>query len=135
MTDYSDDDNDFEDTEAFKLYRHTDPHTSKEAAFLLDTHKARKFVLQVVKEAGIDGLTIPEMQRKYPRFTGGTISSRPNELKKEGKIFYTGETRAPFNGEGRQAQIMRAAKYKKHFREDGTRCFPTGNPRSELNKK
>ena len=53
----------------------------------MDTHKARKFVLQVVKEAGIDGLTIPEMQRKYPRFTGGTISSRPNELKKEGKIF------------------------------------------------
>ena len=128
MTDYSDDDNDFEDTEAFKLFRNTDPHTSKEAAFLLDTHRARKFVLQVVKDAGIDGITVPEMQRKYPLFTGGTISSRPNELEKEGKIFYTEETRAPFNGEGRQAQIMRAAKYKKFFREDGTRIFPTGTP-------
>ena len=113
-------DDDFQDTEAYKLFRNTDPHTSKEAAFLLDNHKARRFVYQVVKDVGIDGITIPELQKKYPS-TGGTISSRPNELEREGKIFYAGDTRAAFNGKGRQARIMRAAEYKKFFRDDGTR--------------
>ena len=133
MTDY---DYDFENCEAFKLFRNTDPSTSKEAAFLIDTKQIGRFVYQVVKDAGIDGITIPEMQRKHAS-TGGTLSSRPNELEKAGKIFYAGDKRTPFNQGGSEGRVMRAAEYKKFFREDGTRNrrqLPVGYGRTPKNK-
>ena len=81
-------------TEAFnKIFRTTDPETSRQAAIIAPVENLRQKVLTMIQEAGEVGITAKEMQRKCPELTGGSISSRPKELEKEGKVFYRGDKR------------------------------------------
>ena len=76
-----------------KLYRSTDPYTSRAAAFLLPTGKRRQFVLDLIEKAGEEGVTAKEMISAHPEMSSSSISSRPNELDKLGLVFYQGDKR------------------------------------------
>lgn len=75
------------------LHRLNDPITSKEAAKKVKLTDLRQKVLGMIRDAGSWGITSKEMQKLCPELTGGSISSRPKELLKQGLIFYAGDKR------------------------------------------
>lgn len=93
--------------QAYQLVRKNAPQTSKDAAHKIANNlsERRKFVLDLIKNAGIEGTTVKQLCRENPETPFSTISARPSELEKLGLIFYNGDTR-----EG--ARVMRAAEYK-----------------------
>lgn len=94
-----------DDSSPYKLHRKSDPQTSKEAAYSIPLSKRRVFVLNLIEEAGANGITIREMTKKFPEMPSSSITSRPNELEKLGLIFYAGDKR-----DG--SRIIRHIKYK-----------------------
>lgn len=90
-----------------KLARNTDPETSKEAAARVSLRitKMRKFVLDMIKQAGSEGITGKEMTKTHKELSTSSISSRPNELEKMGLVFYKGDKR-----DG--SRVIRDIKYK-----------------------
>ena len=119
-----DDENDtFDLFEPHKLARADDPDTSKEAAHSLegDLSKLRAAVLKAIEGAGMEGLTLKELQLMFAGTTGGTISSRPNELRKQGLVFHVeGDKR----GTPRKGNVIRSSKYKNNFREEDGNYYP-----------
>jgi len=89
------------------LARNTDPQTSKDAAARVSLRitKMRKFVLDMVQQAGAKGITGKEMTKMHPELSNSSISSRPNELEKMGLVFYKGDKR-----DG--SRVIRDVKYK-----------------------
>lgn len=119
-----DDENDtFDLFEPHKLARADDPDTSKEAANSLegDLSRLRAAVLKAIEDAGMEGLTLKELQLMFSGTTGGTISSRPNELRKQGLVFHVENDK---RGTPRKGNIIRASKYKKYFREEDGKYYP-----------
>ncbi len=96
----------FDDVSPHKLHRKDDPETSKEAAYSLPLSKTRAFVLSLIKDAGVKGITVKEMKRNYPDMGYSTISSRPSELERLNLIFYAGDKR-----DG--SRVIRHIDYKK----------------------
>tara|TARA_R110000851_G_scaffold6391_1_gene26029 strand:- start:39 stop:401 length:363 start_codon:yes stop_codon:yes gene_type:complete len=94
--------------EAHKLARRDDAQTSKDAAqkVSLKITKMRQFVLDLINQAGADGITGKEMTRSHLELSTSSISSRPNELEKMGLVFYKGDKR-----DG--SRVIRAIEYKK----------------------
>ena len=112
-----DDENDtFDLFEPHKLARSDDPDTSKEAANSLEGElsRLRAAVLRAIEDAGMEGLTLKELQLMFPGKTGGTISSRPNDLRKQGLVIHVENDK---RGTPRKGNVIRASKYKKYFRE------------------
>ena len=73
-----DDENDtFDLFEPHKLARSDDPDTSKEAANSLEGElsRLRAAVLRAIEDAGMECLTLKELQLMFPGKTCGTISS------------------------------------------------------------
>lgn len=119
-----DDENDtFDLFEPHKLARADDPDTSKEAANSLegDLSRLRAAVLKAIEDAGMEGLTLKELQLMFSGTTGGTISSRPNELRKQGLVFHVENDK---RGTPRKGNVIRASKYKKYFREEDGKYYP-----------
>ena len=83
------------DTEAYKLARANDPETSQISARVSMSGKRRELVYREVVNAGGKGITAKEIYEKYRNEIKGqsSISSRPNELEKQGLVFYAGDTR------------------------------------------
>ena len=81
------------DTDFNRLFRKTDPETSRQAAIIAPVESLKSKVLSMISESGETGSSVIEMQRKCPELTGGSVSSRPKELEKEGKVFYRGDKR------------------------------------------
>ena len=96
----------FDDVSPHKLHRKNDPETSKEAARTAPLSKRRAFVLNLIEEAGVRGVTIREMTKRFPEMPSSSITSRPNELEKLGFIFYAGDKR-----DG--SRVIRHIDYKK----------------------
>ena len=80
-------------TPSYKLARSSDPDTSKEAADTVagKLGKMQQYVLTLIEEAGERGITIKEMQLLAHKKRPSSISSRPNELEKNGLVFYDGK--------------------------------------------
>lgn len=93
------------DTEPHKLHRNNDPLTSVEAAYTAPSGKMKKFVLDLIEEAGERGITIKEMVFNNQNLPTSSITSRPNELEKLNLIFYKGDKRD-------NARVIRHIKYK-----------------------
>ena len=93
--------------EAYRLARKDSPQTSKDAAqkVSLKITKMRQFVLDLINQAGADGITGKEMTRAHLELSNSSISSRPNELEKMGLVFYKGDKR-----DG--SRVIRAIEYK-----------------------
>ncbi len=108
------------DFESYKLRRNSDPDTSHEAAESLELTitKLRGDVLKAIEKAGMEGLTIKELCRLFPGASGGTISSRPNELIKAKLCFHVVGDKRKAGGKGKAGNVIRASKYKKKFREE-----------------
>ena len=108
------------DFEAHKLRRNTDPDTSHVSAESLELTmtKLRGDVLKEIQKAGMEGLTIKELCRLFPRSTGGTISSRPNELIRMGLCFHVVGDKRKAGGKGKAGNVIRSSKYKDKFREE-----------------
>ena len=83
------------DTKAYKLARANHPQTSKNSARVSLSGKRRELVYREVVNAGGKGISAKEIYEKYRNEIKGqsSISSRPNELEKEGLVFYAGDTR------------------------------------------
>ena len=96
----------FDDVSPHKLHRKNDPETSKEAARTAPLSKRRAFVLNLIEEAGVRGVTIREMTKRFPEMPSSSITSRPNELEKLGFVFYAGDKR-----DG--SRVIRHIDYKK----------------------
>ena len=95
----------FDDTPFHTLSRSNDPQTSKDAAAIAPTGKMRMFVYDLIKEAGIKGITTKEMTKRYRDISHSSITSRPNELEKLGLVVYLGDKR-----DG--ARVIRDSSYK-----------------------
>jgi hypothetical protein len=108
------------DFEAYKLRRNSDPDTSHEAAESLELTitKLQGDVFKVIEKAGMKGLTIKELCSLLPGTSGGTYSSRPNELIKAKLCFHVVGDKRKAGGKGRAGNVIRASKYKKKFREE-----------------
>lgn len=93
--------------QAYQLVRKNDPQTSRDAAqkMTLKITKMRQFVLDLIKQAGENGITGKEMTRAHLELSNSSISSRPNELEKMGLVFYKGDKR-----DG--SRVIRAIEYK-----------------------
>lgn len=100
----------FDNVDPNKLHRKNDPLTSRDAAFSTNIAKSRKFVLDLIEQAGSRGRTIKEMTTENPNVPTSSISSRPNELEKLGLVFYAGDKRD-------RARVIRHIKYKRTTNE------------------
>jgi hypothetical protein len=101
----------FDNIEPHKLHRKNDPQTSRDSAYSISLGKTRAFVLGLIEEAGVGGITIRDMIKKFPEISPSSISSRPNELEKLNLIFYLGDKR---NG----SRVIRHIKYKRKGEPD-----------------
>lgn len=122
-----DDENDtFDLFEPHKLARADDPDTSKEAANSLegDLSRLRAAVLKAIEDAGMEGLTLKELQLMFSGTTGGTISSRPNELRKQGLVFHVENDK---RGTPRKGNVIRSSKYKIYFIEEDGKYYTNVN--------
>ena len=75
------------------IARRTDPQTSYDAAAKAPTGKMRQFVFDLIEQSGPDGTTIKEMVAANPDIQASSITSRPNELEKQGLVHYRGDKR------------------------------------------
>lgn len=93
--------------QAYQLVRKDAPQTSKDAAekVALTLNKMRVLVLQLVKDAGSDGITSKEIAEQNLHLSNSTCTARPSELERMGLIFYKGDKR-----DG--ARVIRAIEYK-----------------------
>ena len=83
----------FRDTPPFRIARTDDPQTSKDAAAIAPTGKMRNLVYDLIVAAGKNGTTIKEMVKANPDIQASSITSRPNELEKQGLVGYQGDRR------------------------------------------
>ena len=98
-----DDENDtFDLFEPHKLARADDPDTSKEAAHSLegDLSKLRAAVLKAIEGAGMEGLTLKELQ---------------------GLVFHVENDK---RGTPRKGNVIRSSRYKNNFREEDGNYYP-----------
>ena len=91
------------------IARRTDPQTSYDAAAKAPTGKMRQFVFDLIEQSGPDGTTIKEMVAANPDIPTSSITSRPNELEKQGLVHYRGDKR-----DG--ARIIRVAAHDRGYR-------------------
>lgn len=95
----------FDDLNPHKLHRTNDPETSKDAAYSIPLAKLRAFVLGLIEDSGNKGVTVKEMNKKFPDVGYTSLSPRPSELERLNLIFYVGDRR-----DG--ARVIRHIKHK-----------------------
>lgn len=78
--------NDLFDTPAYKLYRNTDPQTSKEAAESLGVSEMESIVAQTIKMFGAAGCISDQVVNALPQYRYSTITARYKQLKEKGLI-------------------------------------------------
>lgn len=78
--------NDLFETPAYKLYRNTDPQTSKEAAESLGVSEMEAIVLQTIKEFGAAGAISDQVVNALPHYRYSTITARYKQLKEKGLV-------------------------------------------------
>ena len=74
------------DTPAYKLYRNTDPQTSKEAAESLGVSEMEAIVLQTIREFGAAGAISDQVVNALPHYRYSTITARYKQLKEKGLV-------------------------------------------------
>ena len=96
--------NDLFETPAYKLYRKTDPETSKEAAESLGVSDMEAVVASIIREFGATGAISDQVVDALPHLRYSTITARYKQLKEKGIICV--DDRKLKAESGRQQHIM-----------------------------
>jgi predicted transcriptional regulator len=78
--------NDLFDTPAYKLYRQTDPQTSREAAQSLEVSEMERAVAEAIKSFRAAGCISDQVLDALPQHRYSTVTARYKQLKEKGII-------------------------------------------------
>tara|TARA_R110000824_G_scaffold399542_1_gene605136 strand:+ start:2009 stop:2338 length:330 start_codon:yes stop_codon:yes gene_type:complete len=96
--------NDLFDTPAYKLYRQTDPQTSREAAQSLEVSAMERTVAEAIKGFRAAGCISDQVLDALPQHRYSTVTARYKQLKEKGIIFV--DDRKAKGASGRGQLIM-----------------------------
>lgn len=98
-------------TDPKKLYRRTDPDTSKEAAESVDTARLENFVFDLIASyKDVDGCVSSQLVDRCPNMPYSSVTARYKALKDKGRITY-GPDKRKLPGHRRQG-VMRVKNGK-----------------------
>ena len=109
--------NDLFDTPAYKLYRKTDPETSREAAESLGVSDMEAVVASIIREFGETGAISDQVVDALPHLRYSTITARYKQLKEKGIICI--DERKQKAASGRQQHIMWHKDFYREQANDG----------------
>lgn len=92
------------ETPAYKLYRKTDPETSREAAESLGVTDMEAVVASIIREFGATGAISDQVVDALPHLRYSTITARYKQLKEKGIICV--DDRKQKAASGRQQFVM-----------------------------
>lgn len=95
--------------QAYKMYRTSDPVTSKEAAESLDVNAMERIVLQAIESFGADGCISDQVQDKLAGYGYSTVTARYKPLKEKGLVIV--DDRKKKGRSGRGQLMMWASKH------------------------
>ncbi|QDP62487.1 MAG: hypothetical protein Unbinned5079contig1000_14 [Prokaryotic dsDNA virus sp.] len=96
--------NDLFETPAYKLYRQTDPQTSREAAQSLEVSAMERAVAEAIKSFRAAGCISDQVLDALPQHRYSTVTARYKQLKEKGIIFV--DDRKAKGSSGRGQLIM-----------------------------
>ena len=74
------------ETPAYKLYRNTDPQTSREAAESLGVSEMESIVAETIRSFGAAGCISDQVVNALPQYRYSTITARYKQLKEKGIV-------------------------------------------------
>ena len=92
--------NDLFDTPAYKLYRQTDPQTSREAAQSLEVSAMERTVAEAIKGFRAAGCISDQVLDALPQHRYSTVTARYKQLKEKGIIFVDDRKAKGVSGRG-----------------------------------